>query len=304
MTKKLAAIAITLVLVIVGFFSALNWYVKKDPKKSSKLAKQITKTSDVDPRWDVTYAPEKVNQINEIFNQHFYFIGQGKQCTAYCSYDGQYVLKFMLQKPLKLKPRFKDIPKVFPFTLFTSYKQKEKEERKEALLQSFMISYHIAPEQTGIIYVHLNPTQSLFRKPLIVDIKANPVFIDTDMTQFVLQKRARHIKPTIIDLMQSGRVAEAKNRIDQIFMLLFETAKKGIVDADTGLIRNDNIGFLDTRAIYVDTGKLRLVKDSVSKKDFVKDLRRLKPLYKWLQAYYPELAEHFAIKQQQVLDAY
>ncbi len=302
--KKLLGLALIAVLLSIGFFSALNWYVKKSPTKSTKLQKQITKVEIVDPNWNVTVAPEKIAQINEIFGQHFYFIGEGKQCTAYCSFDGQYVLKFMLQKPLKLKPRFKKLPKVFPFTLFTDYKLKEKEERKHALFTSFMISYHMAPEQTGILYVHLNPTKNLFRQPLIVDIKANPVYIDTDVTQFVLQRRAMHVKPTIINLMQEGRVAEAKNRIDQVLMLLFETAKKGIVDADSGLIRNNNIGFLEARAIYVDTGKLRLVKEPVSKRGFVKDLKRLKPFYRWLQAYYPELAEYFVIKQQQLIDGY
>ena len=87
-------------------------------------------------------------------------------------------------------------------------------------------------------------------------------------------------------------------------MLLYEAAQKGVKDVDPGLIRNNNIGFLETRAIYVDTGKLRLVKERLTKKEFVKDLKRLDPFYKWLQTYYPQLADHFASKRVELIDGY
>lgn len=302
--KKIAVVAAAFVLFCVVSFSFFHWYRPKEPKKSTQLQKQITAVYEEDPCWNVSVDPEKIRQINDIFSQHFYFIGQGRQCTAYVSRDGQYVLKFMLQKPLLIKPRFKKIPDIFPFTLLKKYKVYKKESRKRALFYAFMISYHVAPEQTGMIYVHLNKTNNIFKKPMIVDTKGNPVVIDTDVTQFVLQKRAQHIKPVIIDLMADGRTEQAKMRIDQVLMLLFEAAKKGVMDADPGLIRNNNIGFLESSAIYVDTGKLRLVKDTLSKRDFIKDLKRLKPFYKWLQAYYPELVEHFAMKQKQLIDSY
>lgn len=298
-------IAVTLVvLLVVAFFSVLNWYKRNEPKKSTELQKQITLVQEVDPCWNVAATPEKIKEINDIFSQPFHFIGEGKQCTAYVSQDGKYCLKFLLQKPLTVKPRFDNLPNIFPFTLVKSYKTTMRDDRKLDLFYAFMISYYTAPEQTGVLYVHLTPTDNLFTKPFIIDEKYNPVYIDTDSTQFILQKCAKLVKPTLIDLMCKGNVVEAQERIDQVLMLLFEAAKKGIIDADPSLIRNNNIGFLADRAIYIDTGKLRLVKDELTRKDFVKDLKRLKPFYKWLQAYYPELAEHFAMKQQQLIDTY
>ena len=302
--KVLLFLAVLFTVCTAAVFSFLNWYRPKENKHAVALKKKITVVHDVDPCWNVSVAPEKIKEINSILDQHFYFIGKGKQCLAYVSYDGQYVIKFLLQKPLALKSRFDELPNIFPLTLFKEYKSDKCDVRKNELFQSFIISYHIAPEQTGMLYVHLNATDNLFKKPKIVDEKGNPIHIDPDTTQFVIQKRARLVKPTLIDLMHEGRVNEAKARVDQVLMLLYEAAKKGVMDIDTGLVRNNNIGFLPTRAIYVDTGKLRLVKREFSQKDFVKDLKRLEPLHKWLRTYYPELAEHYAAKRQSLIDSY
>jgi len=303
--KRLLVAVAAFILLCIALFSCLHWYKPTKLQQSTTLQKRITSYQENNPNWDVTLAPEKIREINDkVFNQHFYYIGQGKQCTAYVSYDGQYVVKFLLQKPLTVKPHFLRLPDVFPITLFKSYKVDKRKERQDNLFSALMISYHIAPEQTGTLYVHLNRTDDLFTKPMIVDTQENPIRIDPDETQFVLQKRARHIKPVIIDLMRNGRQSQAKERVEQVLLLLYETAQKGVKDVDSGLIRNNNLGFLETRAIYVDTGKLRLVKQRLSKKEFVKDLKRLEPLYKWLQTYYPELADHFAAKRVELINGY
>ncbi|MBS0634632.1 MAG: hypothetical protein JSR37_04140 [Verrucomicrobia bacterium] len=291
-------------LLCVAAVCYLNWYKPKVYKPSLKLEEKITKKDFEGARWDVPTSPEMLQQINTLFSQHFYYIGQGKQCSAYVSHDGNYVVKFLLQKPLTLKPQFIDLPDYFPFSLFKDYKVDKRLERKDDLYNSFMLSYNVVQEETGIFYVHLNPTDNLFKKPVVVDVQGDPVVIDPDKTQFVLQKRARHVKPVLIDLMCAGKTEEAKARIDQMLMLLYTCAKKGVIDTDTGLIRRNNIGFLDNRAIYVDTGKLRLVKQTLTRKDFIKDLKRLEPFNRWLKAYYPELAEHYVEKRKQLVDSF
>lgn len=302
--KRIGIPVAALAICCAAFLSVLNWYKRNEPKKSTVLQELITAQQEVDSQWNIKSAPEQVQLVNDILSQHFHFIGDGKQCTAYVSHDGKYVLKFLLQRPLAIKPRFSELPDVFPFTLVKSYKEQAHGERKEDLFSALMISYQVAPEQTGVMYVHLNPTHDVFKKPLVIDEKGNPVYIDVGATQFVLQKRALLVKPTLIDLMCEGKQDEAKLRIDQVLMLLFEAAKMGIVDRDPSLIRNNNIGFLDDRAIYVDTGKLSLAKQALTRKDFVNDLQRLKPFYKWLQAYYPELAEHYAMKESVLISLY
>ena len=62
-----------------------------------------------------------------------------------------------------------------------------------------------------------------------------------------------------------------------------------------------NLGFLQDKAIYIDTGKITRKESMKTLERFSKDLERLKPLHEWLEQNYPELAAHFEAEQQNVL---
>src|SRR5207253_1212543 len=95
----------------------------------------------------------------------------------------------------------------------------------------------------------------------------------------------------------------AKKRIDEIFDLIVRCAKENIQDTDGALIRNNNLGFVDDRCVYIDTGKLLPLKVPATRESFTHGLRHLRPLGKWFEHFYPELHSHFeeagkrAIKQ-------
>lgn len=296
--KKITVALLSFVLLFVAsYFAYIFSNLPKEPPKSALLESRIVTPSFADPDYAVSLKQEKLQELNSLFNQPFYFIGEGKQCTAFVSRDGKYVIKFLLQKPLAVKKRVLGLPDHFPFNLFKTYKVKMKADRKKSLQAAFMLSYREIPEQTGTFFVHLNSTNERFIRPLILDQKGSVVSIDVNKTQFIVQKRAQHIKPVIMDLMWDGKFEEAKGRIDQLLDLLYECAQKQVVDDDSGLVRNNNIGFVDSRAIYIDTGKLRKVNAPLARSDFVKDLKRLQPFYRWLQTYYPNLALHYEAQQ-------
>lgn len=303
--KKITALTLSLVLLLVASYFAYIFYtLPKEPPKSVLLESRVVTPTFADPAYTVSVTQEKLQELNSLFNQPFYFLGEGKQCTAFASRDGNCVIKFLLQKPLVVKKRVMGLPDHFPFNLFKKYKVKEKADRKKSLQAAFMLSYRDIPEQTGTFFVHLNSTNELFIRPLILDQKGCLVSIDVNKTQFIVQKRAQHIKPVIMDLMWDGKFEEAKSRIDQLLELLYECAQKQVVDDDSGLVRNNNIGFVDSRAIYIDTGKLRKVNAPLTKSDFVKDLKRLQPFYRWLQTYYPNLALHYEAAQRKKIDQF
>jgi hypothetical protein len=93
--------------------------------------------------------------------------------------------------------------------------------------------------------------------------------------------------------MKEGKTEEAKRRIDQIFALFVDCARKGIADTDGALVRKDNLGFFEDRAIYIDGGKLMPRKHLCTKDEFARDLKRLRPLEKWLEQQFPKLAVYF-----------
>ena len=100
--------------------------------------------------------------------------------------------------------------------------------------------------------------------------------------------------------MESGQCHEAKIRINQIFALLRDCAKKGVCDTDGALIRKDNLGFLGDKAIYIDAGKLRYKRTIKQKTYFVEDLKRLRPLRKWLDENHPSLVRYFDEEKERV----
>jgi hypothetical protein len=118
----------------------------------------------------------------------------------------------------------------------------------------------------------------------------------------VIQKKADYVIPTIKALMKEGKVQEAEARINQIFDLLLSLAQKGFLDGDVALMRNNNIGFVQDRAIYIDTGHITR-HHNVNIKErmrFEFDVR-LAPLHDWLKMRYPVLAQYFTERKEEIL---
>ena len=150
--------------------------------------------------------------------------------------------------------------------------------------------------------MHLNRTVDKIKGVKLIDKFGQSHRIRGDDACFVVQKKVVHIIPTFVKLMQTGCFDEACQRLDQIFDLLLSMAKKGYADGDDALIRNNNIGFADDRAIYIDTG--HLVKRS--NMDLLKRMKyefevRLEPLQKWIDVMYPDLARYYAQKRATIL---
>lgn len=151
---------------------------------------------------------------------------------------------------------------------------------------------------------HLNKTKNEFKEVLLVDLQGDEYQVSLDDTEFVIQQKATFIKPTIKALMTAGQLQDAKLRISQIFELLKAVSQKGILDTDGALIHKNNIGFIKDKAIYIDTGKF-VQKESIKTLDrFKADLRRLRPLHKWLVTRYPPLAAYFDKQQKKILDSF
>jgi hypothetical protein len=218
--------------------------------------------------------------------------------------DGKYVLKFMRHQRLRPNEAIEWLPNVAPFSWLKECKVKECQKRIGYIFRSLVVAFEDVPEETGLLCVHLNKTKNIYPSVVIRDKLNNQYQVALDGTEFVLQQKASLVKPTLSKLMQQGKVNEAKRRVEQIFSLLSDCAKKGVCDTDSQLIRKDNLGFIEDRAIYIDTGKLTR-KESIKTKDrFIKDLTRLQPLHEWLLAHYPVLAAHYELAMAQTLEAF
>jgi len=214
------------------------------------------------------------------------------QFFVFESADGKYVVKFFQQQRFEVKDYAAWVPN-FVADMLRGKQRKEKLERLHKMIQSAELAYEKAPEQTGILYIHLNKTHHVHKKLTVLDRKENLLNVPLDDVQFILQRKAMFIKQTLAKLMYDGKEAEARARITQVFDLLVYCAKAGIYDTDGALIRNDNIGFLGDKAMYIDMGKFTPTQDALSPAMLDWNFRRLRPLHNWLKKNYPSLEAHF-----------
>jgi len=253
------------------------------------------------PEWEVTVQKEELDQANEILKQPFHYLGKGFQCYAFESADGRYVLKFFRHQRLRLP----DFVSSFPdFPLVKEYKANKEidfQKRIRYLFNGMKTGFANARHETAFLYVHLNKTEGQHGVVNISDKIGRKYVVELDKVEFLLQRKARLIKPTLNELMAAGKVEDAKRRIDQIFELFVNCTKKGIHDSDGALIRKDNLGYLEDRAIYIDAGKLSVKRSIQTKEGFTRDLKRLRPLEKWLEEQHPVLAQRFVEKRDEVV---
>ena len=299
----------------IGFFSLialLLFFAIKLHKIDEKLAlvtkpakkfaiSQIFNQFPHNPDWDVACPPETVEFMNMITQQPFYYLGKGFQATAFESQDGDYVLKFFHQSRLREK-NFMEDP--FRYLFSTEFRQEmeDRQAHREEIFSSSKMAYEQFPEESGILYVHLNCTHDLIKGIKLFDALGQSYRFRGDDASFILQKKALYVVPTLKSLMEKGNITEAQKRIDNIFDLLLSLANKGFVDSDVALMRNNNIGFTKDRAIYIDTGHItkRENLDVAERMRFEFDVR-VAPLYDWLKVRYPELASYYELKREQVL---
>lgn len=291
--------AVVLAFLYVAIDCAITYKNRNDGFTLERIESAIPN----DPRWEINTSDTAFSQVNQILDQPWYYLGCGFQCFAFISQDGKYVLKFLRHQRLR-PPTLYDLLPSIPFVLEQKEKKtKTRQARVEQLFQSLKIAVERVPHETGILFVHLNKTLSHHPAVTIHDKCGDCYTISLDDREFILQEKAQHIKPVIAKLMEEGKVDQAKKRLDQIVDLLTVCAKRGVLDLDRALIKKDNLGFLQDRAIYIDAGKFVEV-EKVTLDQFKRDLTRLRPLYKWLMYSHPFLANHLERRQKQAIDSF
>jgi hypothetical protein len=283
---KIIIFAITVFL----FSSAVSWWTGRG---DGFALYKIQSSPLYESRWDINYTQEDLQLAQEALKQKYRYLGHGFQCYAFVSEDDKYVLKFFRHQRLRLPDFVNQIPSFPIFEQWRKTKRLSLARRKDYLLRSCKTSWTLAKDQTQLLMVHLNLTKALFPTITIIDPLSQSHTIPLDNYQFMLQRKALQIKPTIAALMKAQDLDGAKARLDQIFDLFVFCAHKGIQDTDGALIRKNNLGFFNDKAIYIDGGKLQPRAYPITKKAFKRDLKRLYLLEKWITLEYPALHEHF-----------
>jgi hypothetical protein len=211
--------------------------------------------------------------VRPLAAQPLFFLGEGKQCVAYETADGHYVLK-----------------------LFKKNSRKKKQKQLEEYVAAGLIARTILPEETGLIAFVCGKQSFPLPTVTVLNKRGRIEKICLQDVPFSLQKKAQPLKQTLMKLIAEKKSKEAVACLKSVFTLLAVCREKGVLDRDGSLIRNGNIGFVDGKAILLDTGKLCRISDR--RRQTLHDLNRLKPLQTWLEAACPELLPVFSACQE------
>ena len=263
----------------------------------------ISSNRPVEPAWQTRpLSPEERSEMSAAFSQKYRYFGKGGQCYAFFSDDGKYVIKFFKQRVYKVPLWHHFIP--IPY-VFDRYKAKKRWKRQDKIQRDFF-SYKVAfedlQELTGVFFVHLNPTHDLNQTLTIVDLLNIEHQIDLDQFDFILQKRAEMIYPTISKLVEKKETARCQQIVDQVIHLIVTRCQKGYEDWDPNV--RTNCGLLDDRVIKIDVGRFIANEEMQSKEKCCSELIRIiTPFKEWLQEKDLALAQYCDESLQKAMEA-
>lgn len=265
------------------------YYYVTDGFTTSNIASNLK----FDPRFETkSITTQEKNQIDSILSQKFKYLGKGCQSYVFASEDGKYVMKFFKYQrftPQSWLNLFSFIPAVNAHRL---KKIEEKKIKLENIFKSWKIAFDELQPETGLVYVHLNKTNTLQKQVLITDKLGLEHQIAIDDHEFLIQKRAHMLTDTIDNQMKKSQINLTKKLLDNLFETLVSEYKRGLGDNDHALMQNT--GVLDGMAIHIDVGQF--LKREVYKNVEVQAQEMFDKTYEfrvWLKKNHPDLSLYF-----------
>jgi len=212
------------------------------------------------------------HNIDCIIKQPFTYADRGRQCFAFVSQDGEYILKI---------PRT-DVYQV-PFWLRTlplgSLREKvsiQKEANKRFVFNSFQIGYENLKELTGILFLHLKKTAPTNQTLTLIDSLGYKYRVKAHEIAFILQKKQSLLIPAFLDALAQGNRSEGERILTSLAEAMIARGQKGIGNKDSAFLKNYGFngrdGFLiDIGSFYYNKDTSRSIYDSIQ------------PVRKWLE---------------------
>lgn len=253
-----------------------------------------------DRHWDI--APLSASdqaEFDKAIGQKYRYLGFGGQCFAFESEDGQYVVKFF--KHRLRKPQAWLIALPFPEPLRSQCRKHYKRTLSKHYrdFNSYKLAYDNLKEETGLIAIHLNKTSHIHQQLTITDKLKISHQIDLDQTEFIVQKKAQLVYPSIAAMMEHGNIEMVKESLHSILHLIVGRCQKGIFDEDPRI--HCNVGLIGTDAIFIDVGRFKPDDQRSNPEIYKHDLSIITKRFKeWISENYPTLIPVFEEQMDQI----
>jgi hypothetical protein len=229
----------------------------------------------IDAEWD--------DEICQILEKPFHYLGRGRQCFAFESSDGKFVLKLPRTDIYKTPLWVRALP-------LSSYR-KQLEQKHAKKMDFFFSSVAIASNElktlSGVIATHLGQSQSKQKLTLIDSLGCSHRFA-LGQTAFILQHKWPLLTEVFLSALQKEDKEKAKKVLDSLIDVIEEMAQKGIFTKDPSFLRN--YGFDGQTAHPIDIGTFYKKPTLYSYRDLID--YSVNPIRQWLTKTNPEMAEH------------
>ncbi len=244
----------------------------------------ITQNLPFNEQWEVG---EVVTIQDLIFNQQYSYLAQGKQAFAFESEDQQYVIKFLKTRRVRDKKWFCYWQNWFKFsTPLPIIKHFTRKKELAELCSRFVLAYSELPQETALLYVHMNRTNGLFKTLTVVDGKGKRHEIALDQVPFVVQRKVQLAPDRIQQLLTKNDLEGAKQAIRALKDLFAARTFKGFTDERQ--VFSKNYGFINGQAVQIDIGKITKIDPSQYSEEFS---RICLNLHQWIGRHYEKLNE-------------
>jgi hypothetical protein len=209
------------------------------------------------PEWEIQSPPPITKEeLYACLEKPFSYFSKGAQSFVFLSQDEKYVLKLFRYDCCKLRFGQQWVEKARRYFglktkefFSTSYKIKKN-------FNACQLAYTKAQEETGVVFIHLNPKKTDIPMLHLKDRLGRVHNIDPEKYRFILQKKA---SPFLKNFYL--HTSNLQPLIDSYQTLLKKLAAKGLVNLDTTM--GKNFGFLGDTAILIDVGNLSERPDQV-----------------------------------------
>ncbi len=185
--------------------------------------------------WDSHPTEEDLEKAKQILKSPFKFLSLGNQCFVFLSKDENYVLKICKAS------RYRSL-----FQPTTARKKKH----KESDFSSYSLAFQYLPNQSQIVFLHLNTTKNLNTPIELVDPLGIPYFLNADNLAFYIQKKATPLS----DHLKHPSLPESQIVLEKLLELFQSTCKAGLQIRD---VSPKNIGIYKDTPIWIDVGRIR-----------------------------------------------
>ncbi|MCB1117298.1 MAG: hypothetical protein KDK50_01810 [Chlamydiia bacterium] len=235
-----------LIPILAVLFLAYNTHFKKT--RGFCVAKVKSNQHRPDPKYDMHFPGFDAKAA---LSQPYYYLSSGASMYVFASEDQRYVLKLFKQRHMR---PFSIYEKLIGYP-FIPCKQRSLANRlqfRKRAFDSCLIAYSKFRDQTGLLYMHLNPTSHLGTHLHLVDHKGTHLKLNADKEEYYIQRKGQGIIDSICQWQSEGKRDTIRQALKSIVELIIDRCEREIGDFDNC---SKNFAFIDGKAIEIDIGE-------------------------------------------------